>query len=506
MSPAIGIGGARRDVGAALAVDGRLVAACREERITRVRGVGSPDGRIPSEAINAVLELGHLGSSEGITYVVGEEGFSLPNGGPRIIVDHHEAHARSAFYTSGLDSALVLVCDQHSQPELSVWKADSGGLQRLELVWHGAGLATLYSAATETLGLRPQREEHKFEALARIGSNDHGEACSRLIRFRGDHLEVSSRLRSELDDWSRASCDDPIERASNIARSVEWWLGSLLVDLLGEIVRSEGTPNMCVAGGLFYNSYFNRLVQSCGLFESTFAPVDPGNPGLVAAAVSESGTPSEEQDAPVSPFLGTESSSADIKTTLDNCKLTYRLLDEDRLIAETVDALVHGHLVGWFQGRMEWGPRALGNRSILASPLSPYVTENLNVFLKHREPYRPYGVSVCEEDASRFFEGKVSSPYMECEYVPRALGGRVSIRSSVHLFVCTPSGTTRGFFASCSRPLARPPEQLFSSTRPITDSKSRSSVLRGMPCASSLEPVSTWLSWDRSSCRSRRTR
>ena len=189
------------------------------------------------------------------------------------------------------------------------------------------------------------------------------------------------------------------------------------------VQRATTSPNICVSGGLFYNSYFNRLVQSCGLFDATFVPVDPGNPGLVATAVPESAKSKPgAKIVPISPFLGTESALSDIKATLDNCKLTYSLLHEDRLIEQTVDALVRGHLVGWFHGRMEWGPRALGNRSILASPLSQYATENLNVFLKHREPYRSYGVSVCDEDASSYFEGTVSSPFMECEYLVRDPG------------------------------------------------------------------------------------
>ena len=102
MSLAIGIGGARRNLGAALAIDGRLVAACQEERLTRVRGMGSVDGRIPSDAVKAVLGLAGLSGSDVSTYVTGEEGLLLPSDVHAVLVDHHEAHAVSAFYTSGL--------------------------------------------------------------------------------------------------------------------------------------------------------------------------------------------------------------------------------------------------------------------------------------------------------------------------------------------------------------------------------------------------------------------
>jgi carbamoyltransferase len=121
----------------------------------------------------------------------------------------------------------------------------------------------------------------------------------------------------------------------------------------------------------------------------------------------------------VSPFLGPEYEPEAIKQTLDNCKLSYDVLDERELVDSTVRALVKGELVGWFQGRMEWAHRALGGRSILASPLSPYVLENLNVFLKHRERHRTYGLSMPVERTAEFFAGPPVSRFMEYEYTPR---------------------------------------------------------------------------------------
>ena len=145
--------------------------------------MGSVDGRIPSEAVKAVLGLAGVSGSDVSTYVTGEEGLLLPSDVHGVVVDHHEAHAASAFYTSGLEDATVLVCDRHSEPELSAWTAGPNGLKRLELAWHGSGFATLYSVAAEALGFRPRRDEHKLEALARIGSEEYGDPCSRLKRF-----------------------------------------------------------------------------------------------------------------------------------------------------------------------------------------------------------------------------------------------------------------------------------------------------------------------------------
>ena len=162
------------------------------------------------------------------------------------------------------------------------------------------------------------------------------------------------------------------------------------------------------------------MLQQSGLFDAVFTPPNPGNAGTaVGAAAGWAETEGFPPPARVSPFLGPDYDGEVIKRTLDNCKLSYELVNEQQAIDLTVDALCHGLLVGWFQGRMEWGHRALGNRSILASPLSPYVLDNLNVFLKRRARHRAYGLSVRQEDVSPIFSGPEASPYMEFEYQPR---------------------------------------------------------------------------------------
>ena len=418
MSIVVGIGGARRNASAALAIDGRLVAACEEERLTRARGVGSINGRLPAEAVKTVLALGHTSAVDVSSYVAGEMGLTFPSDTHSEVIDHHRAHAATAFLTSALDDTTVLVCDQHSTPELSVWSADQTGLRRLDLDWQGPAFATLYSRAAEALGFIAQRDEHKLEALARIGQPPSDDRYTGLVSFRHDHLAVNPRFQADLHTWHQSNDHDRGRYASDIACGIQRRLGELLLELLRTIRSTAPRPNICLAGGLFYNNYFNSAVQASGIYDVTFVPVDPGNPGLAAGAALAAPSEPQHRDtrAAVSPFLGPESGAREVKTTLENCKLSCGWLDEVPLIDQTVEALAGGQLVGWFQGRMEWGPRALGNRSILASPLSPYVAENLNVFLKHREPYRSYGVAVCQTDAPTYFEGRVSSPFMEREY------------------------------------------------------------------------------------------
>ena len=133
----------------------------------------------------------------------------------------------------------------------------------------------------------------------------------------------------------------------------------------------------------------------------------------LAVAAEEAPLPRRE---PLSPFLGPEFSPQETKAVLDNCKLSYDYLRDNQIIDHATAALAKGQLVGWFQGRMEWGPRALGHRSILASPVSPYVLENLNLFLKHRASHETYSVVTCVEDLPRYFRGPAKSSFMEYEY------------------------------------------------------------------------------------------
>jgi carbamoyltransferase len=195
-------------------------------------------------------------------------------------------------------------------------------------------------------------------------------------------------------------------------------LGEILVSLLTDVHRTFGARHLCLAGGLFYNTYFNTVVQQSRSFAHVFVPANPGNAGIAAGCALAGGQDDFDSDVRCepSPFLGPEYDVQDIKACLDNCKLSCDCLSETAVIDQTVDALRRGHLIGWFQGRMEWGHRALGNRSIIASPLSPYVLDNLNVFLKQRERHRAYGLSVREQDCARYFIGSPRSRYMEYEY------------------------------------------------------------------------------------------
>jgi carbamoyltransferase len=413
MATVVGIAGARRNACVALWKDGVAEGICELERVTRVHRAALTPGRLPIPALEA---LGWSPRGEVSSYVVAEERATLPGDLPVVRLDHHATHAAAAFLTSPFARAVILVCDEHSSPEVSVWLGDGTRITNLDWPWPAAGFAQLYSASAEVLGYERRGQEHRLEALARLGRGREAGRLEDLWRYEDGTLRVRPNWRACVSDWVTSARS--LAHHAEIASSIQHHLGSLLLQLLADIRSRAGVEHLCLGGGLFYNTYFNTLIQQSGLFDRTFVPINAGNAGLAAGAAlatacGESGRRTTES---LSPFLGPSSTTEEIKSILDNCKLSYELVPEGKLIDVTVDSLRRGALVGWFQGRMEWGPRALGHRSILADPRAPYVLENLNVFLKKRDRHRAYGLSVRQSELERHFVGPARSPFMEYEY------------------------------------------------------------------------------------------
>lgn len=412
MSAYIGLGGAQRNAASALCVDGDILAACEQERLTRVRRSPARNGGFPLEAIEFVKRFAPKAVSDG--YAVAEDDIHVP--GPVQRFDHHFGHAATAFWSSPFDEAIILVCDRHRTRPVSVWQGTETGLIELPLSWTGSGFADAYSLAAEAFGLSAAAEEHKLEALARLGGGACTDAVKPFVSYDGRGLVIRDTFQSavaqQVGDNGHLA---PLMRRAEIADGIQRHLGTLLLEVLHDVKRGFGGRNLCLGGGLFFNSYFTTLVAESDLYESVFVPVNPGNAGVaVGAAIAASGR--RPRQAPLSPFLGPEYDATEVKAVLDNCKLSYDYLNDGQLLSEATSALMRGQLVGWFQGRMEWGPRALGNRSILANPSAPYTLENLNLFLKQRDPHRSYSLSVCLEDAHVYFEGPPKSDFMEFEY------------------------------------------------------------------------------------------
>lgn len=409
-----GIAGGRRDGVAALVASGRIQGVCALERVTRTRGAGLNASGLPDEALDLLLQRsGHTRTSIDRYMVVEGDGPAPPGFARR--VDHHRAHAATAYLTSPFASAVILVCD-HDAPEVSVWIGDGPDVSPAPWPWQGAGFARTLSRCAAALGFTGPAADQRMEALARLRPDSRDTAVAGLIRREADRIVIDDAVEAVAGARGAGSDSDGIPNSAVVAAALQARLAELLLELVADLRTQLGGSCLCLGGSLFYNSAVNTAVREAGVFEDVFVPVDPGNSGLaVGAALGGSGS----QPGVLSPFLGPQYSPEEIKQTLDNCKLQYSWESDQDSIMVAVRALKEGRLVGWFDGAMEWGPRALGARCILAHPTASYVLDNLNHFLKHREPWRGYALSVLHEDVADHFVGPAASPFMECDYRPR---------------------------------------------------------------------------------------
>jgi carbamoyltransferase len=416
-SAVVGLSGARRNAAAALVVNGECRAFCELERVTRVRGAALRQGAIPSQAVAAVLAAtGEPGPPAIGTYAVAEETIRLPDDVPVARIDHHESHAATAFRLSAFESAAVLVCDSHRGDALSAWTASPDALRRLDWPRSPWSFAHLYSECAELFGFGADGE-HQLEALARLDEGSDTEWLAGAVTWRDGGLRAAAGWKARVADALGSTGRADLRRRARVASAFQRHLGDVLLEAVRDVRAGTSAARLCLGGGLFYNTALATLVRQSGIFDDVHVPANPGNAGTaVGAALVADGRPL--RGAPVSPFLGPEYSVEQIKQTLDNCKLSYECLSDSAVVETVARALERGQLIGWFQGRMEWGHRALGNRSILANPSSAYVLDNLNVFLKQRPHHRAYGVSVPEADRARYFDGPPRSRSMEYEYAP----------------------------------------------------------------------------------------
>jgi carbamoyltransferase len=410
----IGLSGAHGHAAAAVASRSGLLAVCPQERLTRNRGAGFNASGLPDEAVEAVLERAPAGS-EIARYVLAGP---LPQPRPRVAVEpvgQHLAHAATAYLTSPFADATIVVCDR-SEPRLSVWHGRNGEITASGWAWTGTAFADLYARCAELLGFSGEARGQRMEALARLSPDPGNSPVDRFWTCGADAITQQTGWEEAVADCVREAGGVASPRMAPLASALQGSITRLFLEWLAGVRRQSGRQHLCLGGTLFYHSSINSAVRLSGLFEDVFVPVDPGVPGLAAGAalLGEQLGPRE-----ASAFLGPAFADDAVKATLDNCKLHYGWESEGTAIDLTVDALKAGRLVGWFDGPMESGPRALGARSILASPFSPFVLENLNRYLKRREPWRGYALSGEASAVAEHFDGPARARFMECDFRPR---------------------------------------------------------------------------------------
>jgi carbamoyltransferase len=450
----LGINSVYHESAAALLVDGKLVVAAEEERFNRIKHAKSAEfdnpHQLPERAIRFCLKHAGL-TARDIHHVAFsfdprmrqkqyraewwdprlEETFRLRLGtvrgtieellgrslGPKLhFVHHHMAHHASAYFPSGFDRAAILAIDGIGETAgSSLAKAVGTRIQAIETFEYPHSIGFLWEVfsgylgfshydASKVMGLaaygNPEVFRQKFQSVLRSDQDNYGVAPEML----GYHPDKFTTMRAMFGP-PRDENAEMLPRHADIAAALQEATDTAVMALVRRIKRRVPFDNLCIAGGVALNCVTNEVVRRSGEFSNVFIPSAPHDAGTAigaALAVHVAKEKRPPQRGYSTPYLGPAFKRSDILAAVKSAGLTARRSKSPG--RDAADMIVDGKIVAWFQGRMEFGPRALGNRSLLADPRRPEMRDILNQKVKHREDFRPFAPSVLAEHAEEWFD------------------------------------------------------------------------------------------------------
>jgi carbamoyltransferase len=455
------------DSSACLIGDGKLIAAAQEERFDR----NKYSSAFPINSINYCLQSADLTSYD-IDYVAFYEKpflkferiilnhlksypFSLKNfldtmpswlkdrlilpltlkeelgfRGDVFFIKHHLAHEASAFLISPFDRAAILTVDGVGEWATTTYGVGEGNkINVLKELKYPNSLGLLYSIVTTYLGFRVFSGEGKIMALAETGNPKYLDEFKKMVDVRSDgsfrlnkkyfYYNKGERMYSnkfvKLFGKPRLSKESIEDRHRDIAASLQKMIEEIILKVVGHIYKETGLDNLCLAGGVFLNVTTNTRIVKESPFKKVFIqPAAGDNGSAVGAAFYTYNSLKNKPRKHImnNACLGPEYSNKKINILLSNKGAKFKRIDNDGLVKYVAKKISENKIIGWFQGRMEFGPRALGSRSILANPINKDMKDILNKKVKHRESFRPFAVSILRERLSDFFELDVDSPFM----------------------------------------------------------------------------------------------
>ena len=351
--------------------------------------------------------------------------------------EHHLSHSASAFYPSPFKSAAVLTLDGVGEWTTSSLAIGNGSeLKVIKEIHFPHSLGLLYSAFTYYTGFKVNSGEYKVMGLAPYGKPRYAEIIKeRLINIADDgtfQLDMSyfnyatgltmtnSKFNNLFGGPSRSSETELTQRDMDLAASIQKVTEEIIIKLAKNIFIETGENNLCLAGGVALNCVANGILLREKIFKNIWIQPAAGDAGCALGAAlavwhlhnKRERKIHKQKDAMKGSYLGPDYSDFEIENQLNGAGAVYHKLSEDKLLEDITNALIDNKAIGWMQGRMEFGPRALGGRSIIADPRSPKIQKQLNLKVKFRESFRPFAPSVLREDVSTWFEHDGDSPYM----------------------------------------------------------------------------------------------
>lgn len=455
----LGISAFYHDSAACIVKDGKVIAAAEEERFTEIKH----DNAFPKNAIKWALRYCNLtidDIDEVCWYEIPEhkkdrvlktfnkkwlktfylrkkflKNFKSNNpdkllreigyNGSIIFIPHHLSHAAFSYLTSPYEEAAILSVDGVGEWDtVSIWKGEKDSIEYLYGIQFPNSLGLLYSAITAYLGFKPNEGEYKVMGLAPYGNPDNYFHKLDKIFDAVDELKMDTKYFTwEYDETVMFNLElakllellprlpeEPVEQEhKDLAAGLQKIYEREFLKLVFKAKQLTGLDNLCLSGGCAYNGVANaKAYKYFSSIHIPFAPSDAGS-AIGACLFRYEGLRKDN----TSPYLGPESSEFQVKQVLDSLNVKYKLYQDDEAVcAATARLIAEGKIIGWFQGRMEFGARALGNRSILANPSIPDMRKKLNMVIKKREGFRPFAPSVLKSHQDQYFNVVEDVPYM----------------------------------------------------------------------------------------------
>lgn len=438
----------QHDPGAALVCDGVLVAACEEERLLRIK---SPRGFLPIRSIKYCLEIAglrfdeidliiHPGTShKGVADRIEHYLTHYFGSSPKIrLINHQLAHIAGAYYASDFDQAMCMSYDSYGD-QLSGATAigDNSGIKILDTIPHNNSLGTFYGTMTIYLGFLGGEDEYKVMGLAAYGKEGVDLSPFASTTSEGYNIDVDNMCRHIVPNATvfeahysekllnllggpRRLPEGPVSQFDcDVAFAAQRTLEKCISSLATKLHKETGLRKLCVSGGVALNCVANHVLLKLPFIDEIYICPPATDRGLAfGCALEGANMVGERISGKQHMYLGREYSNDDIQEALWLTGQSFR--KSDNPMREAATMLFDGKIIGWFQGRSELGPRALGNRSILADPRRPEMKDEINKKVKFREEFRPFAPSVLEERAMDLFDMDTPSPFMTITYPVRS--------------------------------------------------------------------------------------